>query len=212
MTIKNKTRIAFDFDRDWRNSFEKLERIICSSHWASGIDISGSLHRDHPLLLDLIKTGTVVIDECEYELHAPTTDNENARHIESMLGKRSSHPVLRDMAALFADEPFERSEHYRNTLYLPNIKAFSRADGMKPEDIAEMLARNDCEKIILFPYFPLEEKPAYYELTLGVTKENFVHFMNRVEEQRLSEMHEAIMMADERSKASYRASLHPSSE
>ena len=42
---------------------------------------------------------------------------------------------------------------------------------MKPENIPEMLALDGCEKIILFPYFPLDDKKAYYELTLDIEKD-----------------------------------------
>ena len=111
------------------------------------------------------------------------------------------------LAVLLADEPFKVSEHYRNTLCLPNVKAFARADGIKPENIAEMLSLDGCDKVIIFPYFPLDGKSAYYELALGVEKDSFVDFLNRVAERRSNEMYEAIMQADRRSKAGYRAML-----
>ena len=182
-------------------------QIICPSHWGSGIDIYGSWNEDHSLLFEFLKLGVIVIDECEYEIQNLPADDVNARSIELMLGKRNSHPVLREMAALLGDEPFEMSEYYRNTIYLPNQKAFVRADGMKPEDIAEMLSHDGCDKIILFPYFPLDEKSAYYKLTLNIEKDKFVDIMRRVEERRLDKMNEAIRQANERSKAGYRATL-----
>ena len=150
-----------------------------------------------------MESGAIVIDECEYEIQEPPTDSETARRIKAMLGKRSSHPVLREMAALFGDEPFEASGRYRNTLYLPNLKAFARADGMKPEDIAEMMALDGCDKIILFPYFPLEGKSAYYELTLAVEKDSFVEYMNRIEQRRADEMGEALMQIGEQQMSGY---------
>jgi predicted N-acetyltransferase YhbS/uncharacterized protein YdhG (YjbR/CyaY superfamily) len=58
-----------------------------------------------------------------------------------------------------------------------------------------MLALDSCEKIILFPYFPLDDKTAYYELTLAVTKESFVEFLRRVKERRIEEMNEEINQA-----------------
>ena len=201
MTPTTKTRITFDFEKERRETYEKLTQIICSSHWGSGIDIFGFLNETHRVLFDLVMHGVIVIDECEYESQEPRADSENARRITSMLGKRRSHPVLREMAALFADEPNEITSDYRNTIYLPNLKAFARADGMKPEDIAEMLALGGCDKIILFPYFPLDGKSAYYELSLGVEKENFVEFMSRVNERRSDEMNEAIRQATEQSTA-----------
>ena len=196
MTYKTKTRVTFDFTFEFkgerRKSYEKLAQIICASHWGSGIDIFGFINEDHRLLFDFIEKGAIVIDECEYEFQEPPADNETARSIKSMLGKRANHPVLREMAALFADEPFEKSEYYRNTIYLPNLKAYVRADGMKPEYIAYMLASDSCDKIILFPYFLIDEKTAYYELTLGVVKDSFVEYVNRVEEERTKKTNEAI--------------------
>jgi predicted N-acetyltransferase YhbS/uncharacterized protein YdhG (YjbR/CyaY superfamily) len=208
---KTKTRIAFDFTFDIegerRKSYEKMAQIICASRWGTGIDIFGFLNENESLLFEFINKAVIVIDECEYKLQNPPADSETARLIKSMLGKRSNHPALRDMAALFDGEPFEASKRYRNTIYFPNLKAFARADGMKPEDIAEMLSLDGCDKIILFPYFPLDGKSAYYELTLGVTKESFVDFMNQYEQRRADKMYDELMRANERSKAGYRATL-----
>lgn len=191
----NRTRITFDFDGEWRESYDKLVQIICPARWGSGIDATGYLNKEHSRFFDFVKKGAIVIDECLYEIQEPGADSETVQQIKSMLGKRRSHPVLRDMAALFGNEPFEASEYYRNTIYLPNLKAFMRADGMKPEDIAGMLSLDGCEKIVLFPYFPLDDKSAYYELTLAVTKESFVDFLRRVEERRIEKMNEEIKQA-----------------
>ena len=174
------THITFDFDGEWRESIERLEQIICSTYWASGINIT--TNDDHILLLELVRRGIIVIDEYEYELQEPPADSENARLFMSILGKRSPHHVLWKMTAIFADELFESADNYRNTIYLPNLKAYMRADGMKPEDIAEMLASDVCDKIILFPYFPLDDKPAYYELTLGIEKVEFTKYMSLLAE------------------------------
>jgi len=54
----------------------------------------------------------------------------------------------------------------------------------------------------LFPYFPLDEKSAYYELSLSIEKENFIDFMSRIDDQRQNEMNEAIRQANEQSTAS----------
>jgi predicted N-acetyltransferase YhbS/uncharacterized protein YdhG (YjbR/CyaY superfamily) len=208
---KTKTRITFDFtfniEGERRKSYENLAQIICASHWGTGIDIFGFLNENESLLFDFINKAVIVIDECAYKLQEPPADSETARKIKSMLGKRSGHPVLRDMAALFGGEPFEASKRYRNTIYLPNLKAFARADGMKPEDVAEMLALDECDRIILFPYFPLDGKSAYYELTLGVSKESFVDFMNQYEQRQADKIYEALTRADERGKAGCKATL-----
>ena len=200
-----RTRITFDFDGEWRESIERLEQIICSSYWASGINII--TNDGHKLLLELVKRGIIVIDKYEYELQEPPADSENARLFRSILGKRSQHHVLWEMTALFVDELFKSADNYRNTIYLPNLKAYMRADGMKPEDIAEMLASDVCDKIILFPYFPLDDKPAYYELTLGIEKVEFKDYMSLVAERRASKMNEAIRQANERRTAGYKATL-----
>jgi predicted N-acetyltransferase YhbS/uncharacterized protein YdhG (YjbR/CyaY superfamily) len=211
ITPKTKTRITFDFtfeiEGERRKSYEKLAQIICSNRWGTGIDIFGFLNENESLLFDLINKAVIVIDEREYEIQEPLAASEAARRIKSMLGKRSSHSVLSDIAALFDSEPFEASERYRNTIYLPNRKAFARADGMKPENIAEMLALDGCDKIILFPYFPLDGKSAYYELTLAVDKADFVDFMEQARQRQADKMYDALMQANERSKAGYKATL-----
>jgi len=208
---KTKTRVTFDYDSDdgkqRRKTYEKMVQIICSSHWGSGIDILGRLNQDHPLLFEFVLKGVIVIDECEYEI-AEHSEPEKTGLLMSLLGKRKKHPVLRDIATLFADEPFEAAGRYRNTLYFPDIKAFLRADGMKPEDIADMLSLDGCKKIILFPYFPLDGKSAYYELTLGVEKESFVDYLRRVDEAKIDKMNEEINRAVEQSiEGCHRATL-----
>ena len=119
------------------------------------------------------------------------------------MGKRKIHPALREMAVLFADEPFEASDRFRNTIYLPNLKAFARADGMEPEDAAVMLSLDGCEKIILFPYFLLDGKTVYYELTLTVTKESFVDYLHRVDERRIEKIKEEINQEEKHSIEGY---------
>jgi hypothetical protein len=186
MKHATKTRVTFDFtfevEGERRKSYDKLVQIICPAHWASGIDIFGFMNDKHRQLFDFIECGAIVINECEYEAHEPPADDGAARRMKSMLGKRNNHPVLRDMAALFGDEPLEVSDYYRNTIYFPNLKAFARADGMKPENIAEMLSLSGCEKIILFPYYPLDGKYAYYELSLAVEKDSFVGYLRHLDE------------------------------
>jgi hypothetical protein len=196
MTPKTKTRITFDFtlevDGERRKSYDKLARIICSSRWGSGIDIFGFINESHSQLFNFIEGGVIVIDECEYEADASQADRAITERIKTMLGKRSNHPVLRDMAVLFADEPFEKAPYLQNSIYLPTIKALVKADGMKPENIAEILGADDCDKIILFPYFSLDDKTSYYELSLAVPREQLVDFLRRVDKRREDEMNEEI--------------------
>jgi predicted N-acetyltransferase YhbS/uncharacterized protein YdhG (YjbR/CyaY superfamily) len=213
MTPKTKTRVTFDFsfdiDGERRKSYDKLAQIICSSRWGSGIDIFGILNESHSLLFDFIKNGVIVIDECEYEVDVSQADRAIAENIKTMLGKRSNHHVLREMAVLFADEPFEKMAYPQNMIYIPNLKALARADGMKPENIAPMLASDECDKIVLFPYFPLDDKAAYYELSLAVPKEQFVGFLHRIEKRREDEMNEEVNRVLELAKSGNRAILRP---
>jgi predicted N-acetyltransferase YhbS/uncharacterized protein YdhG (YjbR/CyaY superfamily) len=190
-----RTRITLDYDTAPRETYEKIKQIICPARWGTGIDVFGFLNDNERRLFDLLIKGVIVIDECEYELPEMRPENELARYIKSYLGKRSNHPILQEMSALFGGEPFKVSGHYRNTLYFPNLKAFARADGMKPEDVAEMLSLTGCEKIILFPYFPLDGKSAYYELSLAVPKEQFVDFINHLEQKKAERLGEALLQA-----------------
>jgi predicted N-acetyltransferase YhbS/uncharacterized protein YdhG (YjbR/CyaY superfamily) len=211
MTLKAKTRITFDYDdidgSERRKTYEKLAQIICAARWGSGIDVFGFLNDNHRLFFDFVLKRVIVIDECEYEVSESDSNTEAAERFKLLLGKRRSHPVLRHIASMFGDEPFEMSDYYCNTIYAPNLKAYVRADGIKPEYINEMLASDGCDKIILFPYFPLDEKTAYYELTLNIDKESFVDFMNRIEQRKSDALYEALLQVNERSKAGYRATL-----
>ena len=184
-----KTRIKFDFELETVQSFEKLKRIVCSTHWTSGLDVT---FRDrHRLFVQFVHKEIIVIDECEYEPFAIDVENEKSRAIKLMLGKRSSHPVLCDMALLFSDEPFENANNYRNTIYFPRLFAYARADGMKAEDIIETLNSVECSKIIIFPYEPLDNKSAYYELTLSIEKSEFAEHMKQFSEEQLKKQIEA---------------------
>jgi len=191
-----KTRIAFDFDGEPCESLKKLEQIVCSAHWSSGIIVA--VHDVHRLFVQLVHEGVIVIDECEY---APNNADEERSQKEVsfklLLGKQNNHRILREAEDIFADDPHKRIDGYRNTLYFPNFKAFLRVDGVKPEDAIDMLASDDCEKVIIFPYFPLDDKSAYYELTLGIEKKEYIDRVNDFKKQQMEKLHEAIMKARE---------------
>jgi len=112
-----------------------------------------------------------------------------------LLGKQNNHRILREAEDIFADEPYERIDGYRNTLYFPNFKAYLRVDGIKPEDVIDMLASDECEKVIVFPYFLLDDKSAYYELSLGVEKKDYIDCVNAFKEQQIEKMHETVRRA-----------------
>jgi predicted N-acetyltransferase YhbS/uncharacterized protein YdhG (YjbR/CyaY superfamily) len=207
MTPKTKTKITFDFDGDLNGSLRTLEQIICSSYWASGLNVVTD--ERHVQLAKFVKLGIIVIDEYEYKLSSPSPDSKNARLLTDLLGKHHTSCDIQDMAVLFAGEPFESAAHYRNTVYLPKLKAYVRADGIKPESIAEMLTSDECDKIIVFPMYPLDEKTAYYELSLAGPKEKFADVMKLIEEETNNKLFEAVRQADERSKSGYKATLRP---
>jgi len=190
----NKTRITFDFAGEPRESLEKLEQIVCSAHWSSGIVTV--LYDTHKLFVQFVRTSVIVIDEYEYV--PKNTDEVRSRKEASfklLLGKQNDHPVLRDAEDIFADEPHKGINDYRNTFYFPNLKAYLRVDGIKPEDVIDMLASDECEKVIVFPYFPLEGKSAYYELSLRVEKKDYIDCVNAFKEQQIEKMHEAVRRA-----------------
>ncbi|GHU43944.1 hypothetical protein FACS1894111_10410 [Clostridia bacterium] len=202
---KTKIQITFDFEGELNSAVEKLEQIICSSHWASRINIFTD--KSHKLFVKFVKIGVIVIDACEYGFSEQSPDSENARLLKSLLGKRDTNQAIRDMAMLFTDEPFVCAEHYRNAIYLSNLKAYARADGIKPEDIVTMLASDECDRILLFPYHFLGRKPVYYELTLGIEKNKFANLIEQGEEENLRELCEAMRQANERSTMSYKSKL-----
>ena len=76
ITPKAQTRITFDFDNERQESYEKLVQIVCSSHWASSIDIHGFMYEDHRLLFEFVKHGIIVINECEYEIQEPYSESD----------------------------------------------------------------------------------------------------------------------------------------
>jgi len=177
-------RIAFDFEKEQVASFEKLVQIICSSHWSSSLNIAEN--EKHVQFLGYIMTNVIVIDEHEYEL--PKLPSQGESPLKYLLGKKSDNPVLWDIHHLFAADQPEACEYFSNTLHIPRIKAFVRADGIKPEDIAEMLILDDCDRIFLFPYCPLDKKKAFYELSLGIEKNQFYEIIKDEKAKRLEEM------------------------
>jgi hypothetical protein len=91
MTPKAKTRITFDFDDDFFASIEKLERIVCSSHWSNTLNITTDYR--HALLAEFVKFGTIVIDECEYEISDRNSNHDDVELLRLLFGKRNISAV-----------------------------------------------------------------------------------------------------------------------
>jgi hypothetical protein len=191
MTTKTKTRIAFDFDGARADAIFRLMNIVCPLNWMHTVPLFTK--PEHKWLIEFVKCSAIVIDECEFEFDPARANKEVAERIKTMTGKRKMHFALKAMAALFADEPFEKAPFPRGAIYWPNSKTIARADGMKPEDIAYILGADDCDRIMLFPYYALPGgRTAYYELTLGIEKDNMRRLLNQIEEhQRQIEQHRA---------------------
>jgi hypothetical protein len=179
-----RTRIIFDRNDKSLEPHNKIVQIICKKNWA-GTVIDRAVNENYICtLVEMVMNDVIKIDEYEYRRDGLIIDNESAERIKSRLGKRDDHPVLNDIGALFGIEQLERTTHFRNTAYIPALKALLCAGGVKPGRVSQMLLLDGCEKIILFPYYLADNKTAYYELMLGIGKDEFVDYMNNINGRR----------------------------
>jgi hypothetical protein len=163
--------LDFGPSTDLQSSLCRLRQIVCPIHWSAGFDVEENFA--HRSFVDMVRKGVISVYECEYDISGLRADRKTQDIIQILLDMPNPHSVLSDMAVLFEGLPLERAQFPDHALYLPEHKSVVTADGMNPEDMAPLLASDNCEAVIFFPNFPLDNKRAYYGLELCVTKEQF---------------------------------------
>jgi hypothetical protein len=192
------TRVTFDFQNQWSESLEKLEQILCSSHWTGRLNITDDRVN---FLLDLVGSGAIAVYECLYERQTASSEIEaHAQDFASMMRKQYVTPAVTDMAVLFVNETAETVRDFRNVIHLPERRVFTKSNGMEPSQLMELLEREDCDAVLLFPDFPLCETRALYAYSLGVSRGEYNHLLEEFRDWQMQEMAAATERANEYAK------------
>jgi hypothetical protein len=155
--------------------------MLCSTWWSDRL--YESLDYYFGIMKRLLHYGTLKASENVYpkiDCHSPEAQ-KRARIMMRIMRKRSMDSALLDMAELF---PYEHDLKQRlsNNPFFPEISAFIRCDGLKPELLVEMLKQEDCEKAIVFPGYALTDThDAYYVFESAVPKEDFLKILEKEE-------------------------------
>jgi hypothetical protein len=199
MTPIIKRQIAFDFDDDLRGAIVALESIMFSPRPTQRPPILRyENHRDYVELVNFMKSGIIVIEQCEFIVDVSQAKQANIEKIKSLLGKNGEDSVLRDMAVLLSEEQLEKIDYPPNTIYLSNRKTIVSADEIKPESILYLNASEQCESIIQFPHYKSTDRSVYYEFSISIEKAKFIDLqrcIDKLEEKMNSELDAAINFA-----------------
>ena len=191
-------RIVFDFKERWRGSLQKLEDIICYASWGNrGLNV---LDQRVIFLTELLHIGAIVINEerCQdIKAHSP-----EMRHRAEMLGavmrKRKVSYALLNLAGTFSSQEYEPNKTMNFAPYFPELRAYVRCDGLEPRDLLEFLECDHCERVIVFPNYPLENGWfAYYTFESAVPRVELIKALARFREQQFEVMSAAILKAEE---------------
>jgi hypothetical protein len=188
-----------DFDFTTTESRQKLEFILDGSGW-SGSNVL-DLYREARLLKSLLHDGKLSVTEhvyLNYKNHSPEA-RKLADTFSHIMKKRRICGALLDMGEIFGGQ-YSMERDYCNSVYFPELRAYIRYDGLKPEYLLDMLGRDNCDKVIVFPgFWYSDDEGVYYTFELAVSKEDFKQILHDEEEVKTQEMYEAVKRANEKS-------------
>ena len=196
-------RIPFDFTGAAGSAdIDKLEDILRAGHWSSSGLITGLLYKNEPtlLLLDLLQTGGVALYKCEYSSQDDISPEirQRAEDFNTQMNKRDIGYPLLDIARLFHEHEFDRSKTVYNSLFFPELNAYVRCGSIAPDRLIEMLERDGCDKVILFPSAKYEGESFYHIFMRAMPRDSFMDALEAMRERTLSAMREALQRAEER--------------
>ena len=186
-------RVYFDFREDgFKDSVRKLDEILCSGGWTC----HGLMYdRDETLLLaQLLHVGGIGIFEREFTLREDCTPEVRARAGELFdeMRKRSGGGMMSEISRLFPHE-FEHGRTLHNAPFYPTLKAYIRCGSLSPEWIFEMLEKEDCERIILFPDGVISTtEGVHYFIVRSMPRSDFMEELQTMKDKRLSLIYEML--------------------
>jgi len=191
-------RIEFDFRK--KESHDKIDFILCYS--GPGASYLLDIFRDARLLKELLQQEILSVSEHTYPKfpkHSPEAE-QRAERFCVLMNKRNVHEDLLDMAELF-DGRYDEERDYCKSVYFPELRVYIRCDGLKPEYLLDMLARENCDRVIVFPgYWFSDTENVYYTFECAAPKDILLEILQREADEQLHEMHEAITKANEKNR------------
>jgi len=191
--------VTFDFSLDGGfDAVKCLEVILRSNHWSdSPLDLEDEMTM---LLLKLIRFGDI---EVYKRVYSPATETpelrRHAQEINFVIKKRHISRALLDIADIFSGYEFDRQKTEFNSLFFPELKAYVRHGGLPPDRLLELLERDGCEKVYLFPNTYADNENAYFVFILACSKKHFLKELEKTNERVWEKIHVAITEAMEKS-------------
>jgi hypothetical protein len=158
--------IEFDFENNVLESYEKLEEILCTDHFADTLRAQGDAVG---LFARALRCGVIQIEENAYALKGAFADasDESARRFADMLGKRGVGPEIYEIKALFDVEAAVPTGRPYNAAFFPETGLYLRLGGITAYNAVVLLNKPDCRALQIYKTIYAGEKfGKFYEIKL----------------------------------------------
>jgi hypothetical protein len=191
-------RVPFDFSvNGGLDDLNKLEGILCSGHWS---DKALNYEDEHTILLiRLLQTGGIAVYRRGYAQKEDSPEIRRcAGEINAFMNKRYVSQTLLDIAGIFLTHEYDGGKTEYNSLFFPELKAFVRCGGLPPNRLIELLERDGCEAVFLFPDYTPDDGDAFFAFMLVMPKEMLLEELGQMRERTMEAMHEAARRVNEK--------------
>lgn len=185
-------KIDFAFCGDSaQEDFSRLEGILDSGHWSDhGLDPSEDTTG---LLMRLLQHNGVVVFKKDCPRKAltdyPDEMRRRAREYASILRKRDDGLSLLPLLELFEEQEPDYKRTIHGALFFAQNNAYVRTGGLSPERLLELLASDDCLRVVVIP--PYDES-ALYIFARNMPRESLLEMLANMYEKRTESLREAI--------------------
>ncbi|MDR1638711.1 MAG: hypothetical protein LBC41_03950 [Clostridiales bacterium] len=189
-------RVPFDFRNNFKESFDMLSYIIVRSSWHSYLDLE-DYHTE--LLIKLLHRGGIAVYESRYE-NADSYSDEVRRKADryaSIMRKKVVSEAILNMVNTFPDLKHD-DRTMLNAPFFPELNAYMRCDGIKPDDLLCLLKQDYCKTVLVFPYYDLPDSKdewALYAFILEMPRDEYLEEIRKADEDFLKIMGEALERA-----------------
>ncbi len=189
--MENIERIPFDFSGEAAmENLTMLEDMLSSGHWSTRY----LNYRDGrtALLMRLLHIRGISVFKRAYTPNKDVSEElrNKARIISGIMHKQSVGQTLIDIASIFADRQYDVSKTVFNSLFFPELKAFVRCGGIPPDRLLDLLERDGCDKVFLFPDAYGEDY--YYAFIRSMPLKDFLKAIEEERAEVLAAMSEAL--------------------
>lgn len=191
-------KIEFDFTGDGGlEALGRLEDILSAGHWSDhGLDLEAETTA---LLIRLLGLNGVAVYKKAYEAKSAAEYTaeilSRARLYGSILKKRDDGLSLLPIAALFGDDEPDMSKTEYGALFYPSRRAYVRTGGLPPDRLLDLLAREGCGAVLLFP--PYEEN-TFYAFVRNMTRDELSEMLEVIRENQQNALFDAVREANEK--------------